>query len=510
MFATRTPLRASDVVIRAAIVALALATGYIHLTLGGLLFTLNALGYFVAAVAMVVPLALAVRFRWFIRLGLMGYAATTILGWAIQGPYFQIAYIAKGIEVALIALSPSTSPAWTATPSRSSSASWPRLTALVARSRGAAGAGAYDPSYRSPYRRPRHRRRAASIDAARRMLEGVHRMKRLVLGLALAAFALLTVACSSGGRRPLPRPARRPAPAPPRRPVTESSSSPRTSHSRRPHVTIPADTATDIVLDNQEDVPHNIAIKDGSGADRVQGRDRRPRAKVTNAVPALAAGAYAFWCEVHPNMTGHADRRASDRALPETPSLPDDPGPSQGTGVVCFCTLGRRCSRSSIWRNDTDRWSRSTARASRRGPGRVVGFLGPERRRQDHDDALHLRAGPTRPRRGALEGRAGRPRGAPAVRLHARAARPVSADAGRRADELLRPAARAVVRARRTPPRRAGSSGWASATAPSRSSRSCRTATSNASSWPSRSPTTRSCSSSTSRSPGSTRSASRR
>ena len=104
MFATRTTFRASDVVIRAAIVGLALATGYIHLTLGGLLFTLNAIGYFVAAVAMMVPLALAVRFRWFIRLGLIGYAATTIVAWAIQGPYFETAYIAKAIEVALIAL----------------------------------------------------------------------------------------------------------------------------------------------------------------------------------------------------------------------------------------------------------------------------------------------------------------------------------------------------------------------------------------------------------------------
>lgn len=104
MFATRTALRPSDMVIRAAIVALALATGYIHLTLGGLLFTLNALGYFVAAVAMVAPLAIAVRFRWVVRLGLIGYAATTIVGWAIMGPYFTTAYIAKGIEVALIVL----------------------------------------------------------------------------------------------------------------------------------------------------------------------------------------------------------------------------------------------------------------------------------------------------------------------------------------------------------------------------------------------------------------------
>ena len=102
MFASRTSLRTSDIVVRAAIVALALATGYIHSTLGGLLFTLNAVGYAVAAIAIVVPLALAVRFRWVIRVGLMGYAATAILMWAIQGPYYQTAYIAKAIEVALI------------------------------------------------------------------------------------------------------------------------------------------------------------------------------------------------------------------------------------------------------------------------------------------------------------------------------------------------------------------------------------------------------------------------
>ena len=53
---------------------------------------------------MVVPLALAVRFRWVIRVGLMGYAATAIVVWAIQGPYYQTAYIAKAIEVALIVL----------------------------------------------------------------------------------------------------------------------------------------------------------------------------------------------------------------------------------------------------------------------------------------------------------------------------------------------------------------------------------------------------------------------
>ena len=104
MLASRTSLRTSDVVIRAAIVALTLATGYIHYTLGGLLFTLNAAGYLVAAVAMIVPLALAVRFRWVVRIGLIGYAATAIVMWAIQGPYYSTAYVAKAIEVTLIVL----------------------------------------------------------------------------------------------------------------------------------------------------------------------------------------------------------------------------------------------------------------------------------------------------------------------------------------------------------------------------------------------------------------------
>ena len=102
MFASRAPLRTSDLVVRAAIVALTLATGYIHFTLGGLLFTLNAVGYLVAAVAMVVPLAIAVRFRWIVRVGLIGYAATAIGAWALMGPYYSTAYVAKAIEVALI------------------------------------------------------------------------------------------------------------------------------------------------------------------------------------------------------------------------------------------------------------------------------------------------------------------------------------------------------------------------------------------------------------------------
>jgi hypothetical protein len=100
----RSALRPLDVVIRIAIVGLTLGTAYIHSTLGGPLFTLNAVGYLVAAVAVVVPLGLAIRFRWFVRLGLMAYAATAIVAWAVQGPYYSTAYIAKAIEIALITL----------------------------------------------------------------------------------------------------------------------------------------------------------------------------------------------------------------------------------------------------------------------------------------------------------------------------------------------------------------------------------------------------------------------
>jgi hypothetical protein len=98
------PSTPAGALIRVAIVGLTVATGWIHLNLGGPLFALNGLGYFVAAVAMIAPLAVAVRFRWLVRLGLIAYAATAIVAWYLTGPRYDVAYIAKAIEVALIAL----------------------------------------------------------------------------------------------------------------------------------------------------------------------------------------------------------------------------------------------------------------------------------------------------------------------------------------------------------------------------------------------------------------------
>ena len=65
----------------------------------------------------------------------------------------------------------------------------------------------------------------------------------------------------------------------------------------------PADTAFEIVFDNQEGVPHNMKISDSTGAEVFKG-EIVTNQKVTYSVPALAAGSYPFICEVHPDMKG--------------------------------------------------------------------------------------------------------------------------------------------------------------------------------------------------------------
>jgi hypothetical protein len=94
----------TDTLLRATIVSLTLATAYIHLTLGGPLFTLNAIGYVAGAAALIAPIPIAVRYRWLVRIGLASYAAVTITAWVIDPIFYSTAYLAKGIEVVLIAL----------------------------------------------------------------------------------------------------------------------------------------------------------------------------------------------------------------------------------------------------------------------------------------------------------------------------------------------------------------------------------------------------------------------
>jgi hypothetical protein len=95
---------ALSVALRVGIVALALATSYIHYTLGGMMFMANAVGFLVLGLAMIAPLALASRYRWLIRGALIVFALMTIGGWLMFGARYWLGYLATGIEVALIVL----------------------------------------------------------------------------------------------------------------------------------------------------------------------------------------------------------------------------------------------------------------------------------------------------------------------------------------------------------------------------------------------------------------------
>jgi hypothetical protein len=90
------------------IVELALTTAYVHLTLGGLLFTANAIGY--AVLGGLYALGTAVegrpfgRFSWMPRIALLGFTLATIAGYLAMGPYFTLGWVAKAVEVALVTL----------------------------------------------------------------------------------------------------------------------------------------------------------------------------------------------------------------------------------------------------------------------------------------------------------------------------------------------------------------------------------------------------------------------
>jgi hypothetical protein len=92
-----------DVAALALIVVLTLSTAYIHFWVGGLMLMLNSLGYVGLAALVVLSAAFYRRALSLVLIMLALYAATTIIGWLIMGPYFDVAYLAKGIEIVLIA-----------------------------------------------------------------------------------------------------------------------------------------------------------------------------------------------------------------------------------------------------------------------------------------------------------------------------------------------------------------------------------------------------------------------
>jgi plastocyanin len=127
-------------------------------------------------------------------------------------------------------------------------------------------------------------------------------MKRLALSLGLVALAVITAACSggSGGATVSPAASAPAASAPAGDAIVVTAKDLKFSTAS---ITAPAGEPFQIVLDNQEGAPHNIAIKDASGAVVFKGEVVASK-QVTNNIPALAAGAYEFLCEVHPDMKG--------------------------------------------------------------------------------------------------------------------------------------------------------------------------------------------------------------
>ena len=125
-------------------------------------------------------------------------------------------------------------------------------------------------------------------------------MKRLTLTLGLLSLAAVLAACS--GSSPAPGTAS-PAASPAGDAVTITAKDLKFGQTE---VTAPADEAFDLVFDNQEGAPHNVAIyTDSSAATKISiGDTFSGPAQKTQAVPALAAGTYFFRCDVHPDMTG--------------------------------------------------------------------------------------------------------------------------------------------------------------------------------------------------------------
>lgn len=68
----------------------------------------------------------------------------------------------------------------------------------------------------------------------------------------------------------------------------------------------PADEAFTITYNNNEGQPHNVAILVEEGGDEIVVSDviTGPDATQDIEVPALDAGTYYFFCEIHPDMEG--------------------------------------------------------------------------------------------------------------------------------------------------------------------------------------------------------------
>jgi len=126
-------------------------------------------------------------------------------------------------------------------------------------------------------------------------------MKRLSLTIGLVALAAVLAACSNTSAAPATSDPGSPPPVGSAVTVTA-----RDLKFTATEVAAPAGKAFDLVFDNQDGAPHNVAIyTDSSASTKVSvGEIFGGPAQKTQSVPALDAGTYFFRCDVHPDMQG--------------------------------------------------------------------------------------------------------------------------------------------------------------------------------------------------------------
>ena len=123
-------------------------------------------------------------------------------------------------------------------------------------------------------------------------------MKRIVLTLALVAVAAISAACSTASAQPAASAPSGPAVDGPTIVAKDMKFAPAT-------VEVKAGSNVTIHFDNQDSVPHNLAIyTDSSATQAISVGEIISSSAKDQVVPALAAGTYFFRCDVHHDMTG--------------------------------------------------------------------------------------------------------------------------------------------------------------------------------------------------------------
>lgn len=92
-----------ELALLAAIIVMTLSTAYIHYWVGGTMLMLNAAGYLGLTVLVVGSAVFFRRALPLVLAALAAYAAVTIIGYLVMGPYLFQGWLAKAIEIALIA-----------------------------------------------------------------------------------------------------------------------------------------------------------------------------------------------------------------------------------------------------------------------------------------------------------------------------------------------------------------------------------------------------------------------